>query len=100
MQILQEGRGPNIRTTGELRPAIEKWVNQKPIHPYTPGMSKKTLVFLIVRKIAREGIKVPSKYNPGGVISDVITEDLIDRIMAEVIEAVANRHIETVSRVI
>ena len=31
----------------------------------------------------REGIKVPNKYNDGGVLSNVITEDRIQRLVDE-----------------
>lgn len=94
---IKGGRGPNIRTTGELKKAITLWVDQKPISPR--GISKESLIFLITRKIATEGIKVPNEYNKGGVISDVITPSLIDRIMDEVLIAQGEEFINVSEKV-
>ena len=99
--VLERGRGPNRGGSGGgLRAGIEKWVDSKPIRPFDPKMTKDQLVFLIVRKIAREGIKVPNRYNPGNVISDVITDDLIRKINREVIQSNIDHMIQTVKQVI
>ena len=101
MIVLEKGRGPNKGGSGGgLRAGIEKWVDAKPITPFDPKMTKDQLVFLIVRKIAREGIKVPNRYNPGNVISDVITDDLIRQINREVIQSNIDHMIQTVKAVI
>ena len=99
--VLEKGRSPNIKSGGVgLKAGIEKWVDSKPIIPYDPKITKKQLVFLITRKIAREGIKVPNRFNKGGVISDVITDDLIDKIVKEVIQVNIGYFVETVKKAI
>lgn len=73
----QAGRFPPIS-------AIEKWIDDKNISARLNGeITKKQLAFLIARKIAREGWK---REGFGGVelISEVITEDRIQKIIDEV----------------
>jgi len=102
--ILETGRGPNKgggkSSGGGLRAGIERWVETKPIIPFDPKMTKDQLVFLIVRKIAREGIKVPNRFNPGGVITDVIDDNLIEKINREVINASVASLVTTVKKAI
>ncbi|HNQ20433.1 MAG TPA: hypothetical protein PKI46_05170, partial [Bacteroidales bacterium] len=83
-QFMQSGRsktekGPE-KGKGKLSEIILKWIDDKKITP-RGGISKKTLAFLITRKIHREGIKVPNKYNEGGVISNVITDERIEKLL-------------------
>ena len=47
-----------------------EWMKVKGVTDINPWMA--------ARKIVREGIKVPNKYNKGGVISGVINEKWID----------------------
>lgn len=68
---MQYGRKPG---TYPPREAIEDWIDAKKLQYTIP---KSSLAFLIQRKIFSEGIKVPSKYNAGGVIANVITEERI-----------------------
>lgn len=83
---LDRGRGKTKASggTGVLREAIEQWVKDKGIVP-RDGISRKSLVYLITRKIHRDGIKVPNKYNVGGIITKIITEqriqELVDRLV-------------------
>ena len=66
----------NGRLAGTYPPrqAIEDWIKVKGIKSNIPISS---LAYLIQRKIYRDGIKVPSKFNKGGVVSNVITEQRI-----------------------
>ena len=70
----------NGRLAGTYPPrkAIEDWIDAKKLQYTIP---KSTLAYLIQRKIFRDGIKVPSKYNAGGVISTVITEERIQALI-------------------
>jgi hypothetical protein len=72
---MQYGRNPG---TYPPRKAIEDWIDAKKL---TYTIPKSTLAFLIQRKIFREGIKVPNKYNAGGVIATVITEERIQQLI-------------------
>jgi hypothetical protein len=72
---LENGRKPTApEKRGRLYGIIKQWIEDKGIQPDDPKMSKKTLAWLIARKIDFEGIKVPNQYNSGGLVSDVITE--------------------------
>ena len=83
------------RRAGRMPPrdVIRQWIDSKPIS-LTDGMTKDQLAFLIQRKIGRDGIKVPNRFNPGGVISDIINDQLIDKIFKEVKLASINRLVE------
>lgn len=85
-QFMELGRrktekGP-AKGEGKLTDIILKWIDDKRITP-KPGTTKKALAFLIARKIHKEGIKVPNKYNAGGVISKVITEERISELISQ-----------------
>lgn len=80
------------RRAGRMPPrdVIRKWIDDKPIQ-LTGTITKDQLAFLIQRKIGREGIKVPNRFNPGGVISDVINDVRINQIFDEIKQASINR---------
>lgn len=63
------GRSPNKQNTGGLLDAIKQWVIDKniQINPYA-----------VTRKIAKEGIKIPNKYNKGDILSNVLTDNYIE----------------------
>ncbi len=65
----------NGRSSGGFPPLklIEEWIETKKGLPAIFVEKKKQFAFIIARKIAKEGIKVPNKYNKGKVISDVVT---------------------------
>ena len=78
--IMETGRKPNEKQDkGSIKAwvgwagntFIKDWVNRK-------GLSINP--FAIAYKIAREGIKVPNHYNPGNLISDVITNERIEKL--------------------
>jgi hypothetical protein len=68
---LERGRSKNRNTTNELKDAIEGWIEVKRGLPAIFVEKKKQFAFIIARKIAKEGIKVPNEHNAGKVISDV-----------------------------
>ena len=88
------------RKAGRMPPrdVIRQWIDSKPIS-LTGGMTKDQLAYLIQRKIGREGIKVPNRFNPGGVISDVINDELIDSIFKKIKLASVNRLVEATKKV-
>ena len=92
---LQFGRRPGRRPPLET---ILRWIDTKPITP-EGNISKKSLAFLIQRKIGRDGIKVPNVHNVGGVLSDVINDQRIDQIFTEVKRASINRFIAATKKI-
>lgn len=81
---LTDGRKPTNSTGGgaiTLRAAIRQWIDDKGITP--DGISKDSLAYVIARKIHNEGIKVPNKYNAGGLVSDVVNQSRIDELINE-----------------
>jgi hypothetical protein len=85
-QQLETGRRANNGSSGEnwsdALADIEQWINDKGIARFE-GMSKDSMIFLIVRKIMREGWK---REGFGGVelISDVVTDERIQSIIEKV----------------
>ena len=72
------------RKKGSFPPidAIKDWIKDKGIKPN--GISTDSLAFLIGRKIKEQGIKVPNKYNAGGLVSDVLNEKSVALLGKEV----------------
>jgi hypothetical protein len=62
------------------RKAIEDWIDVKQGLPAIFREKKKQYAFLIARKIAQEGIKVPNEHNAGKVISAVVNDFLANDI--------------------
>jgi len=71
------------RRPGKMPPrqAILDWIREKNIQS---ELKPQTLAYLIQRKIGRDGIKVPNRYNAGGLVSDVITEERINELIKNV----------------
>ena len=82
------------RLAGSFPPLapIRQWIDDKGIIP--KGITKDSLAFLIGRKIKEQGIKVPNKYNAGGLVTDVITDkrvnELVDSVASVVIKDVTS----------
>lgn len=74
VRYMEEGRRPNKRQDRGMIAFIYvkllEWMKVKGVTDINPWMA--------ARKIVKEGIKVPNKYNKGGVISGVINEQWID----------------------
>ena len=70
--FMEHGRRPNTEKSPaaakRLYPVIKQWVQDKGL----PFDNRR--VFAICLKIVYKGIRVPNRYNPGGVISEVVTE--------------------------
>jgi hypothetical protein len=87
--VMQTGRAagkfpPYNPQTGTFD-EISEWIDTKSGLPSVFKEKKKQFAFLIARKIATEGIKVPNNFNKGGVIEDVVNDFLANDI-AKMIE--------------
>lgn len=73
------------RRAGKFPPMddILKWVKLGKIVK-RDNIKDEQLAFLIARKIAREGIKVPNKHNAGKVISSVLLDGRINALLEEI----------------
>ncbi|HON19733.1 MAG TPA: hypothetical protein PLW70_00150 [Bacteroidales bacterium] len=71
------------RRPGKMPPrqAILNWIREKNIQS---ELKPQTLAYLIQRKIGRDGIKVPNRYNAGGLVSDVLTNERINELIKNV----------------
>jgi len=71
------------RRPGKMPPrqAILDWIREKNIQS---ELKPQTLAYLIQRKIGRDGIKVPNRYNAGGLVSDVLTNERINELIKNV----------------
>ena len=74
------GKTNNGSRPGILKDLIRKWIDVKGIQP-KDNISKDNLAFLITRKIHRDGIKVPNKYNAGKILSSVINDKSISELI-------------------
>lgn len=72
-QFMEHGREP-----GKFPPrkVIEDWIDTKTSLPAIFREKKSQFAFLIARKIAKEGIKVPNQFNQGEVVSSVVNDFL------------------------
>ena len=79
IQYAEYGRGPNkapsVDAAKNLYPIILEWAKVKGI----TVDNLKAFSFRTALKIVFDGIQVPNKHNIGGAISDVITEDWVNK---------------------
>jgi len=82
--VMESGRKPNSNQSPESLRAwvgyagstfLKKWVQDKGINA-SP--------FAVAWKIAREGVKVPNKFNPGGFVASVITKERIGELTKDI----------------
>lgn len=72
------------RKAGAFPPvsAIKKWIQDK---NRTAGTNiPEEAAFAIAYVIKRDGIKVPNKYNGGGVVSDIINPERVKRLTLDI----------------
>ena len=78
------GRNQNIKQDKE---SIKKWVGWAGSTFLKKWVEDKGLdisPFAVAYKIAREGIRVPNQYNDGTLISSVINDNSIERLLSEI----------------
>jgi len=93
--VLETGRKPGKQPPSSM---IEAWLESKPLQ--LQGISKKSLAFLIARKIGKEGSLLYRKGGNSGVISDYVNqkyvqENLTDKLFQATIETILNDFVKT-----
>ena len=84
---MEKGRRPNKQQNSQTGPVsgedLEQWVKDKGIDVQPLRSSLED---------CREGIQVPNRYNPGDVVTEVITDEWFDKL----IEKLSTWHIQVV----
>ena len=94
----EDGRAPTKNPgPGVLRPRIREWLDQKGV-PAWPGMTRDAQAFVIARKIHKEGTRLFRRGGNSGVLTDVLTDELIARISIKVLTEVGENAIESLIR--
>jgi hypothetical protein len=72
------------RRAGTMPPvsAIRQWIRDKNANAGTDIPEE--AAFAIAYVIKRDGIKVPNRYNEGGVASKILTPELVNRMVVEI----------------
>lgn len=72
------------RRAGTMPPvsAIRQWIRDKNANAGTDIPEE--AAFAIAYVIKRDGIKVPNRYNGGGVVSKILTPELVKRMVVEI----------------
>lgn len=73
--VLEDGRKPGKFAPPEV---ILRWVEQKPI---TSDISKKSLAFLINRKLKEKGSLIYQQGGKSGILSDYLNDEYIQRFL-------------------
>ena len=79
---MNTGRKPSEKGSkpGSLFAIIEQWIKDKGITA-KDEISDKSLAYLITRKIHKEGVKVPNKYNAGNFVDKAIDDKMIQSLI-------------------
>ena len=79
------GRKPTSGGGGgrSLYSIILDWIKVKGVTPDNPKMTDNTLAYLISRKIHKQGIKVPNKFNDGKLIDNTFTTESVQDLKSE-----------------
>lgn len=81
IMVLEDGRGPSkggSSSGSKLQDKIYEWIENKGTFNLMEERAKKSLAFIIARKIHQEGTVLFRNGGQSGVISNVITDDRID----------------------
>jgi hypothetical protein len=93
LRVLESGRGPTVNDgPGRVREGIKQWIKDKGIKSNIPEQS---LIFLITRKIHREGYK-----GTPGLITDTINDELVREIQERVAELETNEFVKELQKVV
>lgn len=75
---IETGRSKNKNQTEKALKAWVGWAGSTFLKQWVKDKRLNINPFAVAWKIAREGWKVPNKYNAGGLVSDVVTRERIN----------------------
>jgi len=73
-----------------FRTIILEWMNQKSLFQAESESKRKSIAYLIARKIANDGTKLHRDGGKSGVLSTVVTEQRINMFSNEILESLQN----------
>jgi len=82
---LENGRQPNKNQSPEALKAWVGWAGSTFLDKWVKDKGINVNPYAVAWKIAREGWKVPNRYNKGGLVSDVITNDKIKELTSQLL---------------
>jgi len=82
---IQNGRNQNKNQTDKALKAWVGWAGSTFLAKWVEDKKLNISPYAVAWKIAREGWKVPNRYNKGGLVSDVITNDKIKELTGQLL---------------
>jgi hypothetical protein len=102
--IENPGRKPNVsrKVGSEQVKGIRKWIDDKGITPWNTSVIHRamnrdpldSLAWAIATKQAKLGSPVPNRFNPGGVLTDTINDEFIEKTFNDIIQQVRTNLIQ------
>lgn len=81
---LEHGRGPNVNQSKEALRRFVGWAGSTFLKDWVKHKKLDINPYSVAYKIAKHGIKVPNRFNPGKLISNVITDNRINELIKQV----------------
>lgn len=82
--VMESGRKPNTNQNQESLKAWVGWAGSTFLADWVQRKGITANPYAVAWKIAREGVTVPNRFNSGGLVSDVITRERIDRMIKSI----------------
>jgi hypothetical protein len=83
-QQLITGRRPNKNQSKDSLRSFVGWAGKTFLADWVKQKGSKASPFAVAYKIAREGITVPNKYNPGTILSNVFNDERIEKLLKDI----------------
>jgi hypothetical protein len=89
-QYMISGRRKNIRQDDASIRAFVGWAGSTFLAQWVKQKGLRISPFAVAYKIAREGIKVPNRFNQGTLLPDVFTDERISDLLGEIMGVMVN----------
>lgn len=77
---LENGRKPNTKKSPKEMKAWVGWAGSTFLDDWVKDKGLNLNPYAVAWKIAREGWKVPNRFNAGGLVSDVVTKNKVEEL--------------------